>query len=235
MTDHRVVGREDWLSARRALLAKEKEFTRARDALNRERQALPWLLIDKDYVFEGTHGRVALPELFAGRSQLIVFHFMFDPGWDAGCKSCSFWADSFDDSIVHLNHRDVSFVAISRAAVAQLEAYKRRMGWKFAWYSSAGSSFNYDFGVSFTPEQREKGEVVYNYAPMKTSMPDLPGLSVFFTDDAGRIFHTYSCYARGIDMTNSAYQLLDLVPKGRDEDGLAYNQSWVKRHDEYTA
>jgi predicted dithiol-disulfide oxidoreductase (DUF899 family) len=233
MTEHEVVGREEWLLARRELLAKEKDFTRLRDELSRQRRTLPWVRVDKDYVFEGPRGKAALPQLFAGRSQLIVFHFMFDPSWDAGCKSCSFWADSFNDNIVHLNQRDVSMVAISRAPLAQLQAYERRMGWSFEWYSSAGSSFNYDFAVSFTPEQREKGTAIYNYAPMKTSMSDLPGLSVFAKDDTETIFHTYSCYARGIDMTNSAYQLLDLVPKGRDEDGLAYNQSWVRRHDEY--
>jgi predicted dithiol-disulfide oxidoreductase (DUF899 family) len=233
MEGHNIVSRDAWTAAREKLLAKEKEFTRLRDQLSRQRRELPWERVEKDYVFDGPDGSRSLPELFDGREQLVVFHFMFDPGWDEGCKSCSFWADNFDGVVVHLNHRDVSFVAISRAPLSKLEAYKQRMGWHFPWLSSAGNDFNFDYRVSFRPEELAKGDVTYNYRPQKTSMSELPGLSVFCRGTGGAIFHTYSCYARGLDMLNGAYHVLDLVPKGRDEDTLPYPMEWLRRHDQY--
>ena len=233
MEQHRVVSSAEWLAARKELLTKEKEFTRLRDELSRRRRELPWERVDKAYAFEGPDGRTSLADLFAGRSQLIVQHFMFDPGWAAGCKSCSFWADNFDGFYTHLNQRDVTLAAISRAPWAVIAPFKRRMGWSFPWVSSAGGDFNFDYRVSFTPEQLATGEVDYNFARRKTAMAELPGISVFCKDAAGGIFHTYSCYARGLDMMNAAYHYLDLVPKGRDEAGLPYNQAWVRHHDDY--
>jgi predicted dithiol-disulfide oxidoreductase (DUF899 family) len=233
MEQHRVVSSEEWLTARRELLAKEKEFTRQRDELSRLRQELPWRRVDKLYRFDGEDGETTLSELFAGRSQLVVYHFMFDPSWSEGCKSCSFWADNFDGFYIHLNRRDVTLCAVSRAPWPLLARFRARMGWSFPWMSSAGTDFNYDFGVSFTGEQLAAGEVHYNYAPRKTSLSELPGISVFSKDAAGTVFHTYSCYARGLDMMNAAYHYLDLVPKGRDEAGLPYNQAWVRHHDKY--
>jgi predicted dithiol-disulfide oxidoreductase (DUF899 family) len=233
MEHHKVVTREAWLAARRELLAKEKEFTRLRDELSRQRRELPWERVDKSYLFDGPGEQKTLAQLFDGRRQLVVFHFMFTPSWDEGCKSCSFWADNLDGVVVHLNHRDVSFAAVSRAPQSKLAAYKKRMGWHFPWVSSAGNSFNFDYRVSFPQEDLTKGEITYNYGPQKTSMEDLPGMSVFYRDDGGAIFHTYSCYARGLDMVNGAYHMLDLVPKGRDEDALAYTMEWLRRHDQY--
>ena len=194
---------------------------------------MPWVEVRKQYVFDGPNGKETLADLFAGRHQLIVQHFMFDPSWDAGCKSCSFWADNFDGFYVHLNQRDVTLVAVSRAPWPLISRFKARMGWRFPWVSSAGSDFNFDYGVSFTAEQLAPGEVVYNYAPRRTSMTELPGISVFAKDEDGNVLHTYSCYARGLDMMNAAYHYLDLVPKGRDEAGLPYPQSWVRHHDNY--
>jgi predicted dithiol-disulfide oxidoreductase (DUF899 family) len=230
---HPVVSREEWLGARKALLAKEKEFTRLRDELGRKRRELPWVRVDKTYVFEGARGKQTLAELFEGRSQLVVYHFMFNPAADEGCRHCSFWADNFNPIGVHLNHRDVTFVAISRAPLPKIEAFEKRMGWGFKWVSSAGTDFNYDFGVSFRPEQIQKGTAVYNYAPFTMDMADREGVSVFFKDEKGTVFHTYSAYARGIDLLNTAYNYLDLVPKGRDEDGLEFTQAWVRHHDRY--
>jgi predicted dithiol-disulfide oxidoreductase (DUF899 family) len=230
---HPAVSREAWLTARQALLAREKEFTRLRDDLSRERRALPWVKVDKAYVFDGPAGQESLAALFAGRSQLVVYHFMFNPAWEEGCPHCSFWADNFNPIGVHLNQRDVTLVAISRAPLARIEAFKKRMGWGFKWVSSGGNDFNYDYGVSFTPEQIRSGEVVYNYAPTKGDFADREGLSVFYKDADGAVFHTYSCYARGIDLLNTAYNFLDLVPKGRDEDGLDFVQAWVRHHDRY--
>jgi len=232
MEKHPVVSSAEWLAARQRLLAKEKELTRQRDALTRERQALPWLRIDKDYVFEGPRGRQSLAELFGARSQLVVYHFMLGPDWDAGCKSCSLIADDIEGLPIHLAHRDVAFTAISRAPLAQIEAYKKRMGWSFDWVSSFGTDFNFDMGVSFTPEQLAKGEVTYNFAPMKITSSEMPGLSVF-AKDQGAVYRTYSCYSRGLDTLMGVYQLLDLVPKARDEDGLDFSMTWVRRHDEY--
>jgi predicted dithiol-disulfide oxidoreductase (DUF899 family) len=232
---HEVVSQDAWLRARRELLAKEKELTRLRDELSESRRQLPWVKIDKPYVFDGPNGKETLGDLFAGRRQLIVQHFMFAPDWDAGCKSCSFWADNFNGITAHLNQRDVTFVAISRAPLKTLEAFEGRMGWKFKWLSSLGSDFNFDFGVSATPEEISKGQVTYNYASRKPFSPEMPGLSVFYKDDDGTIYHTYSCYARGLDMLNAAYHLLDLVPKGRDEAALSYPMAWVKLRDQYAA
>ena len=231
--DHPVVSREQWLAARKALLAKEKEFTRLRDELGRQRRQLPWVKIDKQYVFDAPGGKETLAELFQQRSQLVVYHFMFSPEWEQGCKHCSFWADHFDGIGVHLNHRDVTFAAISRAPLARIEAFKKRMGWGFKWVSSFGNDFNYDYGVSFTPEQIGGGAVSYNYATTKMAMTDREGLSVFYKNADGAVFHTYSCYARGIDLLNTTYNFLDLVPKGRDEDGLKSPQAWVQYHNRY--
>jgi len=231
--NHRVVSREEWLAARIAFLAKEKEFTRRRDELSRERRALPWVKVDEPYSFDGPQGRRTLADLFDGHSQLVVYHFMFSPDWDAGCKHCSFWADNFDRIPVHLAHRDVSFAAISRAPLAKLDAFKRRMGWSFPWLSSHGSDFNYDFGVSFTPEAMRSGKPIYNYTQPEPEMTDREGVSVFYRDAQQSVFHTYSTYARGIDLLNCAYNYLDLVPKGRDEDELQFTQAWVRYHDAY--
>ena len=232
LANHPVVSPDQWLAARTALLAKEKAFTRARDELNRERRALPWERVEKTYVFEGPSARETLAELFAGRSQLIVYHFMFQPEWTEGCKHCSFWADHYDGPGTHLNHRDVTFVAVSRAPLARIAAFKQRMGWRFKWVSAAGTDFNYDYHVSFTPEEVRRGAASYNYAIGDPGMSDREGLSVFYKDSAGAVFHTYSCYARGIDMLNGTYNFLDLVPKGRDEDPES-TQSWVQYHDRY--
>jgi predicted dithiol-disulfide oxidoreductase (DUF899 family) len=234
MEKHKVVSQAEWLAARQQLLAKEKEFTKARDQLSQLRRDLPWERVDKTYVFDGPNGKQTLADLFAGRNQLIVYHFMFDPDWEAGCQSCSFWADNFNGFFVHLAQRDVTFTAISRAPYKQLAAFKQRMGWSFPWVSSSGTDFNYDYRVSFRPEELATGVVEYNYAGLETSMTELPGISVFFKD-GGAVFHTYSCYARGLDMMNAAYHYLDLVPKGRDEAGLEYTQAWVRHHDKYGA
>lgn len=230
---HKIVSHQDWLSARRELLAQEREFNRLRDELNRRRRELPWEKVEKPYAFDGPRAKVTLGELFEKKSQLIVYHFMFSPDDEEGCKHCSFWADNFNDVIVHLNHRDVSFVAVSRAPLAKIEPFKKRMGWSFKWVSSSGSDFNYDFGVSFTPEQVKSSAAVYNYSKSSPGRSDREGASVFFKDPSGAIFHTYSTYARGIDMLNTAYHYLDLVPKGRDESKPAFTQEWVRYHDSY--
>lgn len=228
-----VVSRAEWMEARRRLLEKEKEFTRARDRLSEERRALPWVPVEEEYLFDRPGGTVNLGELFEGRSQLIVYHFMFAPDWSAGCKSCSFWADNFDPIVVHLNQRDVSLVAVSRAPLAKLQAFSKRLGWSFEWASSFGTNFNYDFGVSFTPDEVAAGRASYNFGNERIFGPEMPGISVFFKDSEGAVFHTYSCYARGLDMMNTAYQYLDLVPNGRDEAQLPNTMSWVRLHDEY--
>ncbi len=235
MTDHQIVSRDQWVTARRRLLTKEKEFLQLRDQLSSERRELPWERVDKQYVFDGPAGTETLVDLFAGRNQLIVYHFMFAPEWEAGCSGCSFWADNYNGIIAHLNQRDVSLVAVSRAPLAKLQAFASRMGWNFKWVSGANADFNYDYQVSFKPEDLGQGTAVYNYTRLAKSMTDMPGFSVFFKDEAGAIFHTYSTYARGLDAMNVAYQLLDLVPKGRDEAGLPFPMSWVKLHDLYSA
>lgn len=231
--DNQVVSHEAWLKARVELLAAEKEFTRQRDALTRRRMAMPWERVDKAYRFGGPDGARSLPELFDGRSQLIVYHFMLGPDWEEGCKSCSFWADNFNGIAVHLNHRDVTFTAISRAPLAKIEAYRSRMGWSFPWVSSHGSDFNFDYQVSFTAEQLAEGKAYYNYAVRPTKMSEQVGISVFARNDRDEVFHTYSCYQRGVDMLNGAYHYLDLAPKGRDEDGLDFTMAWLRRHDQY--
>ena len=228
--EHEIVGHDAWLRARKELLVKEKEFTHLRDELSRRRRELPWERVEKEYAFDGPDGRQTQAQLFDGRSQLVVYHFMFPPEWDEGCEHCSFWADSFDPNVVHLAALDVSFVAVSRAPLEKLSAYKQRMGWSFVWVSSFASDFSYDYGASFAPAEHD--EAVFNFGTLTPGMSDREGVSVFFKDDAGAIFHTYSTYGRGIDMLNTAYNYLDLVPRGRDEDDRP-NQWWVRRHDEY--
>ena len=228
---HTIVSQGEWLKARKALLAKEKELTRARDALSEQRRELPWVKVDKTYEFEGPDGKETLADLFGGKSQLIVYHFMLGPGWVQGCPSCSYLADHFDGAAIHLAQRDVSFVVVSRAPLAEIEAYQKRMGWKFKWVSSYGSDFNHDFHVSFTKDEMA-GEVDYNYAKGKFPSEEAPGLSAFIKDD-GAVFHTYSAYARGLDILLGAYNFLDMAPKGRDEDALPWSMAWVRRHDEY--
>ena len=233
MADHAIVSHEDWLEARKALLAKEKAFTRQRDELGRLRQALPWERVETDYRFEGPKGEESLADLFEGRGQLIVYHFMLGPGWGEGCKSCSFLSDHFDPAIVHLNQRDVTMVAISSAPLPEIQAFQKRMGWTFKWLSSAGNSFNRDYQVSFSPDELESGAVHYNYNDQPFPVTEAPGLSVFVRDSEGRVCHSYSTYARGLDMLIGAYNLLDLVPHGRAEGGLDYTMAWVRHHDAY--
>ena len=234
LENHKVVSPNEWLEARKHFLIQEKEFTRLRDQLSRQRRELPWVKVDKEYIFHGPKGKETLSELFDGRSQLIVYHFMFGPDWEAGCPHCSFWADNFNSIIVHLNHRDVTVVAVSRAPWQKLEAFKKRMGWNFKWVSSSESDFNFDYHVSFAPEELAKKEVIYNFTTnVDIESSEREGVSVFYKDATGSAFHTYSAYARGIDMLNTAYHYLDLVPKGRDEAGLEFTQAWVRYHDEY--
>lgn len=229
--EHAVVAHEQWLEARRALLAQEKEFTRLRDELSRRRRDLPWEKVEKPYCFGTVQGGRTLAELFDGRSQLVVYHFMFGPEWKAGCPHCSRWADNFNGIVVHLNQRDVTLVAVSRAPLERLAAYRQRMGWNFNWVSSQGSDFNFDFGVSFTPEELANKRAFYNFVEQDPGVSEREGVSVFYRDSAGEIYRTYSTYARGIDMLSTDYQFLDIVPKGRDEGGRGPH--WVRRHDEY--
>jgi predicted dithiol-disulfide oxidoreductase (DUF899 family) len=233
LENHKVVSKNEWLKARKILLNKEKEFTVLRDQLSQARRDLPWTAVDKEYVFEGPNGKETLSELFDGRSQLIVYHFMFDPTWEAGCPSCSFWTDNFNGIIVHLNQRDITMVTVSKAPYNKLAAYENRMGWNFKWVSSYDTDFNFDYNVSFRPEETAKKEGMYNFTIQDPLTTEREGVSVFYKDAAGRIFHTYSAYARGIDMLNVAYHYLDLVPKGRDEAGHEFPQFWVRRHNEY--
>ena len=232
MTKHQIVSHEEWIAARKRFLAKEKEFTHRRDELSRQRQELPWELVKKEYVFEGESGRETLADLFGKRSQLIVYHFMYGPDWEIGCRSCSFWADNFNGIIPHLNERDVSLVAVSRAPLQKLQAQARRFGWTFKWVSSFGNDFNFDYNVSFSPETLGGGDAFYNYGTQKADYPELPGISAFFRD-GGHIYHTYSTYARGLDMLNVAYHYLDIAPKGRDEGGLPFPMEWVKHRIDY--
>jgi predicted dithiol-disulfide oxidoreductase (DUF899 family) len=237
---HPVVSHEEWLAARKQFLAEEKEFTRLRDRLSQRRRDLPWEAVDREYVFEGPKGRQTLAELFDGRSQLVIYHAMFDPAtasestsWtaDAACPGCSFWLDHFDGIIVHLHQRDVTLVAASRAPYAKIATFAQRMGWTFPWFSSGESDFNFDYHVSFTTQEVTEKKCDYNYTVQDPGMSEREGLSVFFKDGTGKIFHSYSAYARGLDMVNVAYHYLDLVPKGRDEEGRGLY--WVRRHDEY--
>ncbi len=240
MATHQVVTHDKWLAARKKHLAKEKEFTRLRDQLSRERRDLPWELVENEYMFEGANGRQTLSEIFEGRGQLVIYHAMFNPEtagedttWtaEAPCQVCSFWMDNFNGITVHLNHRDITMAAVSLAPYGKLAAYKNRMGWTFPWYSSAGSDFNYDYGVSFTPDEVKNGKVEYNYRATSWSGSEAPGISVFLKQD-GRIYHTYSTYERGLDMLNLAYHYMDLVPMGRDE-GDGGIEAWLRRRDEY--
>jgi predicted dithiol-disulfide oxidoreductase (DUF899 family) len=228
---HNVVSRGEWLAARKALLAEEKRVTRELDALHARRRELPWVPVDKDYTFEGPSGPVQLADLFGKNSQLIVYHFMFAPGWTAGCDGCSFLADHFDGARLHIEHHDVSLVAVSRAPLAEFLPFKQRMGWRFPWYSSHGSDFNFDYDVSWTEESLAAGPAYYNYEEIPAKKPgEGHGLSVFIKDADGTIYHTYSSYARGGDILIGAHNFLDLTPKGRNEQGT---MSWVKLHDEY--
>ncbi len=234
MPSQPVVPHEEWLAARRDLLAQEKEFTRQRDELSRLRRAMPWERVEKAYSFEGPKGRETLAELFDGRGQLVVYHFMLGPEWEEGCPSCSMLADHYDPVVAHLQQRDVTLVTVSRAPLAKIEEFKKRMGWRFKWVSSSESSFNFDFGVSFTREAIAAGPLDYNYGSSNPpQMEELPGLSVFARGDDGAVYHTYSTYARGLDLLLGVYNFLDLVPKGRDEEGLPYTMAWVKHRDRY--
>ena len=228
-----VVSHADWLAARKEFLVKEKEFTHLRDELSRQRRTLPWEKVEKQYEFDSASGKLTLAELFDGRSQLIVYHFMFGPGWEEGCKSCSYLADHFDGTTVHLANRDTTLAVISHAPIAEIEVFKKRMGWKFAWVSSFGSDFNFDYHVSFTPEEKAAGKIDYNYSEAEFFSEEGPGASVFAKDATGEVFHTYSSYARGLDILVGTYNFLDLVPKGRDEDGLTFSMAWVRHHDRY--
>jgi len=230
---NQIVSHEEWLKARLELLAAEKDFSRQRDALTRSRMSMPWERVEKPYQFEAPNGVLSLADLFDGRSQLIVYHFMFAPDWEEGCKSCSFWADNFNGIPIHLNHRDVTFTAVSRAPLVKISAYKKRMGWSFPWVSSHGTDFSFDYHASFTTAETAEGKAYYNYRVRPSKMSDDVAVSVFYKDEQSEVFHTYSCYSRGIDMLNGAYHYLDLVPKGRDEDAFKFPMEWVRRHDQY--
>jgi len=232
MNPSKIVSKAEWLVARKDLLTREKELTRLRDELSRHRRELPWVKIDKEYVFDGPDGRETLADLFDGHSQLMVYHFMLGPGWEEGCKSCSYLADHFDGANWHLPHRDVTFVVVSRAPLSEIEPFKKRMGWRFKWVSSHRSDFNFDYRVSFTKDEEANGKVNYNYETTKFRDDEMPGLSVFYKNEDGDIFHTYSTYARGLENLVGTYSFLDLVPKGRDENSDS-TMDWVRRHDDY--
>ncbi len=227
-----IVSPEKWLAARREFLREEKEFFRARDQIAARRRALPWVKVEQDYSFDTPQGRVSLAELFGNRSQLIVYHFMLAPGWEEGCRGCSFVSDHFDGALAHLNARDVSFAVVSCATLPEIKRFKKRMGWKFNWVSSHGTTFNRDFGVSFTPEEVEAGKANYNFGRNDIGADEMPGLTVFAREAKGAVYRTYSTYSRGLDLLIGTYNLLDLVPKGRDEDPEA-PMKWVRLHDRY--
>ncbi len=231
--EHKIVSQAEWIAARKELLKKEKESTRMRDELSAERRKLPWVKVSKNYVFDAPGGKVALADLFAGRNQLVIYHFMFGPDWQEGCPSCSFVSDHFDGALPHLAARDVTMAAVSRAPLAKIEAFKKRMGWRFKWVSSYGGDFNADFHVSFTKEEIAQGKVNYNFTMQEFPSAEAPGLSVFRKDAAGNVFHTYSTYGRGLEVLMNTYSILDLVPKGRDEDQLGFSMEWVRYHDRY--
>jgi predicted dithiol-disulfide oxidoreductase (DUF899 family) len=229
----KTVSNAEWIEARKQFLSKEKEFTRLRDELSRQRRELPREKVEKKYVFDGPGGKETLADLFDGRSQLIVYHFMLGPGWSEGCPSCSYLSDHFDGMTVHLAHRDLTLAVVSHATYAEIEAFKKRMGWRFHWVSSSSTDFNYDYHVSATPAEKKTGTADYNYTIMEFPSDERPGASVFFRERDGQIYHTYSTYARGLDILVGAYNFLDLVPKGRDEEGLAHTMAWVRHHDKY--
>ncbi len=231
--EHAVVSPKEWTESRKELLKKEKEFSKLRDALSRQRRELPWERVGKEYVFDAAGGKQTLAQLFDGKSQLIVYHFMFGPEWEEGCASCSLLADHFDGSLEHLANRDVTLVVVSRAPLAQIEAFKKRMGWRFRWVSSSESDFNRDYQVSFTKEEMTRGKVNYNYEETRFGSEEAPGASVFYKNSDGEVFHTYSTYGRGLDIFIGAYNFLDLTPKGRHEDGLVFSMAWVRHHDRY--
>lgn len=233
LANHPVVSRQQWLAKRRELLRKEKELTRLHDQLAGERRDLPWVRLDKDYVFDGPGGKISLAELFAGRNQLVIYHFMFGPEWQEGCPSCSYVSDHVDAALPHLAARDVTVTMVSRAPLPKIAAFKKRMGWHFPWVSSHGNDFNRDFHVSFTKEEMARGKVEYNYTEQEFPSEEAPGLSVFFKNDHGEIFHTYSSFGRGLEPLLGTYMMLDLVPKGRDEEGLEFSMAWVRYHDKY--
>ena len=235
IANHPVVSPDRWIAERKKLLAREKELTHLRDEIARARRALPWERVEKNYVFDTPEGRRTLADLFDGRHQLMVQHFMFGPGWEQGCPSCSFMADHTDGMKIHLEHRDVTFVAVSRATLPEIQRFRNRMGWQFNWVSSNGNDFNYDFHVSFTREERTKGsgEVYYNYGMMNFPAEEAPGISLFYKNDAGEIFHTYSTFGRGVEVMMGTYNMLDLAPKGRDEDSFENGMEWVRHHDRY--
>lgn len=233
MPKHQVVDHEEWIRQRKAFLQREKEFTKRRDELNAARRELPWEKVEKEYVFDTVGGRKTLGELFEDRRQLLVYHFMFGPDWDAGCPSCSFWADGYDRNFVHLAQRDITLIAVSRAPLEKLQAYRDRMGWTFSWVSSHDNDFNWDYDVSFEQRDADRGDVYYNYAPSSFPSTEGPGLSAFYRDGDGTVYHTYSTFARGLDMFNAAYHMMDVAPLGRNEDALPYAQAWVRRRDEY--
>lgn len=235
MEAHKIVSHDEWVAARKAHLADEKAFTRARDALSRKRRELPWEKVDKAYIFDGPNGKETLADLFGGKTQLIVYHFMLGPNWEEGCPSCSLIADHFDGAVIHLAQRDVAFAVVSRAPWPQIEKFKQRMGWNFKWVSSFGTDFNFDYQVSATVEEKVNGVAIYNYQETTFPSDERPGISVFSRNDAGEIFHTYSSYGRGLDLLIGAYNLLDIAPKGRDEEGLSYGMAWVRHHDKYDA
>ena len=230
---HQIVSREQWTAARQQLLAQEKQLTRMRDQIAAQRRELPWVKVDKTYVFDGPNGKETLADLFGGKSQLMIYHFMFGPGWAEGCPSCSLLADHFDGSVAHLAARDARLVVVSRAPLEQIGAFKMRMGWRFKWVSSFESDFNRDYNVSFTKDEKDKGEMYYNYTMQQFPSEEGPGASAFYKNQAGEIFHTYSTYGRGLDILIGAYNWLDMAPKGRDEDELAFSMAWVRHHDKY--
>jgi predicted dithiol-disulfide oxidoreductase (DUF899 family) len=230
---HKVVSQQEWLAARKELLTAEKEFTRQRDALSVKRREMPWVKVEKNYIFDGPNGKISLSDLFRDKSQLIVYHFMLGPGWEQGCPGCSFLGDHFDGALLHLNARDVAFSADSRATMPEIQSFKNRMAWDFPWVSSNQNEFNFDYHVSFAKNQGSNGKVEYNYGMREFPSEEAPGLSVFYKNAAGEIFHTYSTYARGLDILLGAYNFLDLTPKGRDEGALARPMEWVRHHDRY--
>jgi predicted dithiol-disulfide oxidoreductase (DUF899 family) len=230
--NRKVVPQKEWLVARKNLLLKEKKFSKLRDELNLQRRKLPWVKVDKEYVFDGPNGKAELGDLFDGKTQLITYHFMFGPGWGEGCPHCSFWADHFDSVNTHIGARDTAFAVVSRAALTEIEPFKKRMGWRFKWVSSFGTDFNFDFNVSFTPAQIKSGTAIYNYRKLDMDIDEREGVSAFYRDANGEIYHTYSSYERGIDLMNTTYNFLDLTAKGRDENPDA-SQNWVRYHDQY--